>query len=181
MEPVYTISSPGAFSSGKLKTGGQMGCYFKLHTGWFLAKLKSWAWKRKGNWGYTSAVFKNCSRTGNSKVPNNILLLSLMFRVAERLLYFDIFEEIFNKFQDNFVFAYSFPDKLSLYTVNWPFNHPALWIIQNIYYLKCVDPSFLEYEFWNALKVVFFYFPWGQFVDLLCSFNSAENRKWCEL
>ena len=39
---------------------------------------------------YNNSIFKNCSRTGNIKVPNNILPFSLMFHIAERLLYFEI-------------------------------------------------------------------------------------------
>ena len=50
----------------------------------------------------------------------------LMFHIDERLLYFDIFEVIFNKFDDNFVFACSFSGKLSFFTMNGPFHHTAL-------------------------------------------------------
>ena len=67
---------------------------------------------------YNNGIFKNCSRIGNSKVPNNILPFSLMFHLADRLLYFDIFEVIFNKFDGNFVFVCSFPGKLSHFTMN---------------------------------------------------------------
>ena len=45
----------------------------------------------------------------------------LMFHKAERLLHFDISEVIFNKFDDNFVFACSFSGKL-------PFCHDELTI-----------------------------------------------------
>ena len=72
----------------------------------------------KGESKYNNCIFKNCTRIGNSEVPNNILPFSFMFHIAERLLYFDIFEVIFNKFEGNFVFACSFPGKLFLFTMN---------------------------------------------------------------
>ena len=54
--------------------------------------LRDWiAEHGKGKWKYSKDIFKNCERTGNSLVANNILPFSLMFHIAERLLYFSIF------------------------------------------------------------------------------------------
>ena len=45
----------------------------------------------KAKWKYSNGIFKNCSRTGNSKVPYNILPFTPMFHISERLPYFNIF------------------------------------------------------------------------------------------
>ena len=45
----------------------------------------------KGKSEYNNGIFENCSKIGNSKVPNNILPFSFMFHIVERLLYLDIF------------------------------------------------------------------------------------------
>ena len=62
--------------------------------------------------------------------------------------------------------------------LNFPFSPtvtiPNSLTFQNIYYLDCVNPSFLEYEPWNALKLSF-YLTCGKFVDARYRFNRAET------
>ena len=41
----------------------------------------------------------------------------IMFHIAEQLLYFEIFWEIFNDSKENIVFVCKFPGKLSLFTM----------------------------------------------------------------
>ena len=93
-----------------------MGCYVKLQIGYFWITWK--VGHGKGKWVYSNGIFTYCSRTGNSNVLNNILPFSLMFHLAKKLLYFDILKAIFNKFDDNFVFACIFPNKFPLFTMN---------------------------------------------------------------
>ena len=64
-----------------------MGCYVKIQTSCFLAKLESWVWKSKRK--YNHGIFKNCSRIVKSTVANNILPLSYLFHIAKKHLYFD--------------------------------------------------------------------------------------------
>ena len=59
-----------------------------LQTGCFLAKLASSVWKRQVE--VQQVIFKNCSRTGNRELTNNILPFSLMFYTAEQVLHFPI-------------------------------------------------------------------------------------------
>ena len=40
---------------------------------------------------YNKGIFKNCKRTGNSELTNDILLFSLMFYIAEQLQHLHIF------------------------------------------------------------------------------------------
>ena len=66
----------------------------------------SWlSWKDehgKGKWKYSKDIFKNCQRTGNSKVLNSSLAFSLMFHFLN-----DFYTLIFfNDFQDNCVCLY---------------------------------------------------------------------------
>ena len=145
---------------------------YKPAVSWLKCRVKSGKGKRQ----YNNCIFKNCLRIGKSKVSNTILPFSLMLHIAEKLLCFNIFEVVYNKFEDNFVFAFSFPGKLSLFTMNWPFHHPALWTIQNIYYLNCINPSFLGYESWNALKLVFLFHlrPNGKF---MMQFQRYRNKE----
>ena len=44
-----------------------------------------------GKWKYSKGIFKIVKEMDTKKVRNNIVPFSLMFHIAERLLYFDIF------------------------------------------------------------------------------------------
>ena len=68
-----------------------------------------------------------------------------MFRIAERLLYFDIFRVRFNEFEDNFVFVCNFSGKLPLFYYELNISSPSsLKCSENIYYQERVNPSSLE-------------------------------------
>ena len=99
---------------GRIRLSNGLLCYsYKPAVSWL-----NWrAEPGKDKWKYSKDIFNNCLRTENSLVPNNILPFSLMFHIAERLLYFDILGVLFNEFENNFVFASTLPGKLSLFSI----------------------------------------------------------------
>ena len=71
------------------ESGGQRGCYVMVTNRLFLNKLR--VELGKGKWKYSKGILFIVEKNGNGKVTNNSLPFSLMFHIAERLLYFDIF------------------------------------------------------------------------------------------
>ena len=67
---------------------------------------------------YTNGIFKTAQDLEIARHRISFCHFPLIFHIAEKLLYFDIFEAIVNKFDDNFVFACSFSGKLSFFTMN---------------------------------------------------------------
>ena len=67
---------------------------------------------------YTNGIFKTAEELEIAKYRISFCHFPLIFHIAERLLYFDIFQVIVNKFDDNSVFACSCSGKLSFFAMN---------------------------------------------------------------
>ena len=159
-----------------------MGCYVMVTNRLFF--WLNWrVWNGKGKWKYIKGIFKNVKELEIAKQRIHVTFFHYHWCFIQLTNFFTLI--FWGKFQRIMIILclpaaslVKFPP--FFIDMKWPFYHPVLWIIQNIFYLDCINPSFLEYEQRNGLKLSF-YFTWGQFLDSWYSFNIAENRKWCQL